>query len=271
MRGARPIVLLTDFGDDDFYAGILRAVISAASPASPIIDLSHGIAAHNVRAASFVLASALPYLPADAVVVAVIDPGVGGARRGIIVETGGRAIVAPDNGLASDLIATAGGLEFTAIADDRIPALTSAGTRGATFHGRDVFAPVAAALARGVSSRQFGDETGGVVMLRDVPSVSVADGCVTGAGRMVDRFGNILTDIPRRVVERAFAWHACRVTVGGVDAGPPRGTYSDGTHGELMAIFNSWDRVEAAVREGRAIDRFGGAAPEEIRFEIHAA
>jgi S-adenosylmethionine hydrolase len=102
-------------------------------------------------------------------------------------------------------------------------------------------------------------------------SVHPAEPRVSGTGRMVDRFGNILSDIPRSALERAFGASACRVSVGGVDAGPLRRTYADGVKGELLAIVNSWDRVEAAVREGRAVDRFAGAGARGVRFDLRPA
>ncbi len=268
MARARPIVFLTDFGEDGFYAGVLRAVAASASPASPLIDLSHQMHAHDIRQASFVLALALDYLPRDAVVVAVVDPGVGSTRRALIAELDQRVAVLPDNGLLSDVLAALPAARIHAISGDAARRVAGPHARGATFHGRDLFAPVAAGIARGAAPGDFGGPAGDVVVLHDVPSVSTAPGWVTGTGRMIDRFGNVLTDIPGAVVQRTLGAGACRVSVGGVDAGPLRRTYADGAPGELLAIVNSWGRVEAAVREGRASDRFPGTEPAQIRFEV---
>lgn len=268
MPASRPIAFLTDFGEDDFYAGVLRAVAASAAPASPLIDLSHGVRAHDVCLASFVLALSLDYLPRDAVVVAVVDPGVGSARRALIAQVGGRALVAPDNGLLSDVLVTADDARVVAVCDDALRRETRATPRGATFHGRDVFAPLAAAIARGADIGAFGAPAGGVHLLRGVPSVSIEPGRVCGTGRMIDRFGNILSDIPRAVLERVFGARPPSLTVGGLAAGPLRRTYADGEAGALVAILNSWDRVEAAVREGRAADRFPGRDAIAIRFEL---
>jgi S-adenosylmethionine hydrolase len=265
---SRPIVFLTDFGEDGFYAGILRAVAASASPASLLIDLSHQLKPHDIRLASFVLALSLDYLPRDAVVVAVVDPGVGSVRRALIAELDGRVAVLPDNGLLSDTLAMSPADRVLAISEDAARGVAGPFARGATFHGRDLFAPVAARLARGARPDDFGGPAGGVVMLRDVPSVSLEAGRVSGTGRMIDAFGNILTDIPRALVQRTLSGGSCRVSVGGVDVGPLCRTYADGAPGELIAIVNSWDRVEAAVREGRASDRFPGMDPSQIRFEL---
>jgi S-adenosylmethionine hydrolase len=275
VPGARPIVFLTDFGEGDFYAGILRAVAASSAPASPLIDLSHAIDPHDVNQASFVLALSLEYLPPDAVVVAVVDPGVGGARRGLIAGAAGRTIVAPDNGLLSDVLATTPAVHILALDESAVGRATGAVIRGATFHGRDVFAPVAAAIARGIAPATLASEAGGVVMLRDVPSVSIEPGTpesptrITGTGRLIDRFGNILSDIPRSLVERTFGANPCRVVVNRTDAGPLRATYGDGAPGQLLVLFNSWDRVEVAVREGRAADRFPGLDARRIRIELN--
>jgi len=277
VSASRPIAFLTDFGEDDFYAGVLRAVAASIAPASARIDISHEVRAHDVHLASFVLALSFDYLPRDTVVVAVVDPGVGGARRAVVAEFGTRCVVAPDNGLLSDLLVLAPDARIVAIDDDAANRVTGVSPRGATFHGRDVFAPVAASIATGVSASEFGGDAGGVVMLHDVPSLDIlsaadpASACIRGTGRMIDRFGNILTDIPRAAVQHVFGARDCRVRVNGVDAGPLRRTYSDGAPGELIAIVNSWERVEAAVREGRAAERFAGLDATGIRFELRGA
>jgi len=273
MGSARPIAFLTDFGADDFYAGVMRAVATSASPASRLIDLSHGIPAHGVAQASFVLARSIDYLPADTVVVVVVDPGVGGDRRGILVEVDDRLLVGPDNGFASDLFA--GRTTGRVFAIDGVAAARAAGfrARGATFHGRDAFAPVAAAIARGAHGSDFGPVVEGAVMLRDVPSVSIDAGHVRGVGRYVDRFGNVLSDIPRGVLERVFGERldGVGVAVGGRAAGALRRAYVDGEPAELMCLLNSWDLVEAAVNGGRAWDLLGAGRPEDIRFELRGA
>jgi S-adenosylmethionine hydrolase len=267
---SRPIVLITDFGLGDFYAGVVRAVLAAAAPASPVVDLTHDIPAHDIDRCSFILSLAVDDLPPDAVVVAVVDPGVGGPRRALIVEAGTRLVVGPDNGFLSDLIVGGAETRFFAIDESAVARGTGRAARGATFHGRDVFAPVGAALARGATPTGFGTEVDAVTLLRDVPSVSIDGSRLSGSGRHVDTFGNILTDIPRAAIERVFPGGACRVTVGGLDAGRLRRTYGDAAPGEMVVLLNSWDRLEAAVNGSRAADRFAGLPPRRIRFEVGA-
>jgi len=269
---ARPLVLFTDFGSTDFYAGIMRAVLAAGSPTSPVLDLHHDIPAYDIDAASFVLARAFAYLPQDAVVVAVVDPGVGTDRRGLIITIGERTIVGPDNGLTSDLLVSAplfSIARFVAIEESMAQQVTGIQARGGTFHGRDIFAPVAAAIALGTTPARFGKKTDGIVMLRDVPGVSIDGGVIRARGRYLDRFGNVMSDIPLDLVERVFgAIEHVRVSVAGHDAGPLRRTYAEGESGELIAIVNSWGLVEVAMNGGRAIVYLGNVPASSIRFEL---
>ncbi len=268
---ARPLVLFTDFGSTDFYAGIMRAVLASASPISQVIDLQHDIPPHDIDAASFVLARSFEYLPRDAVVVCVVDPGVGTPRRGLVITIGERTLIGPDNGFASDLVLAHGaGVSLFAI-DELLARREGIRTRGATFHGRDIFAPVAAAIAKGTSTARLAARADGIVMLRDVPTASVDGERIHGRGRYVDHFGNVLTDIPAALVTRVFGEVArARVTVAGRDAGFLCETYAQGTEGKLMALVNSWGLVEAAVNGGRAVDNFESAAPAAIHFELSA-
>jgi S-adenosylmethionine hydrolase len=247
-------------------------VAAAAAPASRLIDLTHGIDAHDVRQASYVLSLSLDYLPADAIVVVVVDPGVGSARRGLVAAVGGRMIVVPDNGLLTDTLAISTDACVVTLDSDAVTRITGASPRGATFHGRDIFAPVAGALARGIGMDELGNDAGEVVRLPDTPSVSLEAGTgrITGTGRWIDHFGNVLSDIPGPTVRRVLGDAAFTVSVGGLDIGPLRRTYADGAKGELIALLNSWDRVEAAVCEGRAVDRLGGRDTAQIRFVLEA-
>lgn len=273
MAPARPIAFLTDFGSDDFYAGVMRAVVASASPTSRLLDIAHGIPPHSVSQASFVAARAIDYLPGNAVVVVVVDPGVGGKRRGIVVESRGRVLVGPDNGFASDLFAGAMVERVTAIDDAAAARVAGFEARGATFHGRDIFGPVAAAIARGATPSEFGGEANGVVMLRDVPSVSIEGGRVRGTGRYVDHFGNVLSDIAAGVLDHAFGGSLDGVTVAvaGRDTGTLRRTYVDGAPGELMGLLNSWDLVEVAVNGARACDVLHARRPEDVVIELRRA
>jgi S-adenosylmethionine hydrolase len=266
---ARALVLLTDFGSTDFYAGVMRSVLTSASPASSIVDLHHDIPAHDISAASFVLARAFEYLPPRAVTVCVVDPGVGTDRRGLVITVGQRALVCPDNGLASDLVmTTAESVSFFAI-DEILIEREGIRPRGATFHGRDIFGPVAGMLAKGEGVARVARPVREIAMLSGVPTASVDGKVIHGRGRYVDRFGNVMTDIPVTLVRSVFDdLSAVNVAVAGHDAGPLRETYAQGRSGELMAIINSWGLVEVAMNGGRAVDYLGNVSAASIRFEL---
>ncbi len=272
---ARPLVLLTDYGARDFYAGVTRGVMASSSPASRIIDLQHDIPSHDIASASFVLARSIGYLPPDSVIVVVVDPGVGTERRGLVVTLDDHVIVGPDNGFLSDLLLARGedavAPVFHVIDEDAARRETGVKGEGATFHGRDIFAPVAAFIARGAAPASLARPVDGIRMLQGVPSISIDGACVRGTGRYVDHFGNVLTDIPRAVVEHVFDDAArVRVRAGRHDLGALRNTYADGRAGELMAIINSWGLVEATINGGRAIDYFDDVAARSIRFELRS-
>lgn len=241
---ARPLVLLTDFGSTDFYAGVMRSVLASASPASQVIDLHHDIPAHDIGAASFVLARTFEYLPRDAVVVSVVDPGVGTERRCVAITIAERTLIGPDNGFASDLLLALSGYvgpQFYEI--DPIAACGETGVRvrGATFHGRDIFAPVAAAIAKGTGLTRFGKRLDGIVMLRDVPSASLDGQVIHSRARYVDRFGNVMTDIPEALIRRLSRdLTGIRVSVAGHDAGWLRSTYAEAKEHELLDHYFHW-------------------------------
>ncbi len=183
------VSLLTDYGHDDEFAGVLKAVIRDLAPHVSMIDLTHGVRPYDVRGGSLALARAIPYVP-EGVVVAVVDPGVGTARRAVAIEVAGGAgvLVGPDNGLLAPAVAIAGGAE-------RAVELTSTefhlSAHGATFAGRDVFAPVAAHLCNGVDLAAFGPAVDADVLMPGMVPLprEEADG-IHAEVLWVDRFGN---------------------------------------------------------------------------------
>ncbi|HML00941.1 MAG TPA: SAM-dependent chlorinase/fluorinase [Acidimicrobiales bacterium] len=183
------IFFLTDYGQEDELAGVVRAVLAAMAPGATVVDLTHGIPAFDVRAGALALERAVPHL-GPGVVLAVVDPGVGTARRAVALEVappdGPRALVGPDNGLLVPAARALGGVRAGAV-------LPAAGGEGrATFDGRDVFAPAAAALWRGVPLSEIGTpfEVSGLVALA-APRLEVGDGGVVAEVLWVDRFGNV--------------------------------------------------------------------------------
>jgi S-adenosylmethionine hydrolase len=180
--------LLSDFGDADYYVGAMKGTVLRLAPASTLVDITHEIPAGDVEQGAFVLASAVPSFPDGTVHLAVVDPGVGSARRMLVMEHAGQLVVAPVNGLRAPL---AGSSLVCSVERPDLYLPTSA----QTFHGRDRFAPIAAALLRGAAPRELGREVTDMVML-DLPGPRRSDHLLEGRVAHVDRFGNVVTDIP---------------------------------------------------------------------------
>ena len=183
------VSLLTDYGSDDEFAGVLASVLRDMAPHATVIDLTHGIRPFDVRGGSLALARAIPYV-ADGVVVAVVDPGVGTARKAIAVEVAGGAgvLVGPDNGLLAPAVAVAGGAERAVELTDESFHLA---TPGATFAGRDIFAPVAAHLCNGVDLAELGPAVDSTLLMPGMVPLpqEEADG-IHAEVLWVDHFGN---------------------------------------------------------------------------------
>jgi S-adenosylmethionine hydrolase len=269
----RMVVVFSDFGADSFYVGVMKGVVCSAAPESPVVDLTHSIAPHDVSQASFVLDTVFDFFPRGVVFLAVIDPGVGGERRNLIVEIGGGHVVGPDNGLVTEIAARKGVKEVRVIDESKLDPYRVGPPVGRTFLGRDVFAPAAGALAAGADLREVGSPTDEPPVALDVPPVEVGAGRISARARYVDDFGNILTAVTRDRVNEAFGGAApgeIVCTVGGVEAGTLCRYYSERPAGELMAVLNSWDRLEVSVRDGSAAERFESARVCDLAVELTA-
>jgi S-adenosyl-L-methionine hydrolase (adenosine-forming) len=248
---AATITLLTDYGTDDEYAGVLHGVIARIAPDARVIDLTHGIARHDVRAGALALRRALPYTP-PGVHVAVVDPGVGGPRRGVVLRCGDRLLVGPDNGL----LALAGPVD---------EAVDLAGSPwvlepvSATFHGRDVFAPVAAHLAAGAPLEEAGEALDPALLTAlALPEPRWEDGTLVAHAVAFDTYGNVLLDAAGEDV-RGVATAAGRpVTVGR--------TFGDVPDGALLLYEDASGTIALAVNRGSARDALGLELDDEVRI-----
>jgi S-adenosylmethionine hydrolase len=246
IRRVAILTLTTDFGLADPYVGMMKGVVLALNPQAVLVDVTHEVPPGDVRTGAFLLAHAVRYFPSGSVHVAVVDPGVGGRRRAIAVETRSGWLVGPDNGLLS--LATRGQrartVELTARHFFR-PEVSR------TFHGRDVFAPVAAHLSLGVPLERLGPRVARPVALA-WPRPSRRGRILVGEVVHVDRFGNLITNLePRHVAPgarlRAGAFAAVRLCA----------SYDSVRPGELLAIVGSYGLVELAARDGSAAAALG--------------
>lgn len=247
----RPVFFLSDFGLADPYVGIVKATILRIAPGATLVDLTHDVPPQDVRTGAFVLMTVTPYLPDDAVVLAVVDPGVGTDRRAIAVQSGGRTLVGPDNGLLSWAI----GHEYEAIVLDKAEFWLA--HISATFHGRDIFGPVAAHLALGRSLENVGSPTDLVVRLM-LPQPEItwsSDGrirAVSGVVIHVDRYGNLITNI--RAADLPINPY---VNVGATRILGIAPNYQTASAGSLIALIGSAGLLEIAVPNGSAAGNLG--------------
>ncbi len=254
-RGPRPrgpsrvVTLLTDFGLDDAYVGTVKGVLLGINPRARLVDLAHTIPPQDVRRATLLLETAWRFFPRGTVHLAVVDPGVGSARRPIAVAAGGHYFVGPDNGLLGFCFDLPGarGVALTATRYHRRPV-------SRTFHGRDIFAPAAAHLSRGVELTALGRPIGRPARL-SAPAPRRRAGRVEGEVLLADRFGNLLTNLEGRALPGPAARGVLRI--GGARVRGLVGTYAERPRHALGAAVDSSGRVEVFVREGSARRRLG--------------
>ena len=256
----RAIALLTDFGLDDHYVGVMKAVALGINPNAIFIDLSHQVPPQDIRSGAYLLATALPYLPRRTVTVAVVDPGVGSARRSVAARIGDQTIVCPDNGLLS-LVQAQHTLDEVICLDD--PKYYTQPV-SSTFHGRDVFVSCGAHICRGTAIKRMGSplEPSALARLEDVtPRQDPETGKVRGRMLHVDHFGNVITSITRESCEHlgeSFYVHVRGVRV------HMHQTFSDVGEGEPLAYFGSFGHLEIAVRGASARDRLSIGLADEV-------
>ena len=260
------ITLLSDFGLTDPYVAEMKGVILSTNPDLRIVDVSHGIERHNIAMGSFILETALPYFPQGSIHVAVVDPGVGTERLPLVVLCKLGVLVGPDNGL---LVRAAERLGFKAAY--QIDSSRFKGKKvSATFHGRDVFARMAAELAEGLRPDAVGAVVKELVRL-DIPSVSVSDEGMTCAVLHVDSFGNVILNLGEEEFLRLGLHEDRRLevkTMHGRSSASIARTYSKIHGDQLGIILGSQGYVEIAMRESSAAARLGlkPLSQVEIRF-----
>jgi S-adenosylmethionine hydrolase len=249
------ITLLTDFGTCDTFAGQMKGVIGQIAPQRQVVDLTHAIEPQNIVQGAVRLDDAVDAFAPGTIHVAVVDPGVGGLRRGIALQTEAQTFVGPDNGIFTAVLARHPMQRAVELNNPRYHRRPVA----ATFHGRDVFAPVAAHLAAGVALERLGEPVEDLVAIQ-IPSPTVDGRGVAGQVLYVDHFGNLVTNIKSALIP-----DGARVTVGPACLPSIDRTYRDVEPGEPVAYVGSCGRLEIAVREGRAIDRFGCDVPIAVQ------
>jgi S-adenosyl-L-methionine hydrolase (adenosine-forming) len=262
------VVFLTDFGLQDDFVGTCHGVIERLAPGTRVIDLTHGIEPQAVLQGAFVLRSTMPFVPV-AVHLAVVDPDVGGNRRAIAIRSrDGRLWVGPDNGLLVLAAETAGIDAVHELADERYRLEHVS----QTFHARDVFAPAAAHLAAGVPLEQLGPAVDPATLVRlTVPEPEVGRTQVSATVLVVDRFGNVSTNVKREHLETLGLSHGDRVEIRlTLDRyfALVVGTFADASPGELILYEDSYGFVTLAISRGSAARLTGARTGDELRIAV---
>ena len=239
------ITLLTDFGTADYFVGAVKGAILSVNPSAVVVDITHEIPPQDIETSAFTLVAAYKTFPAGVIHVAVVDPGVGSTRRPIIVSANEQFFVGPDNGLFSYIYDREPSHRIVHVTSDRFfrPSVSS------TFHGRDVFAPVAAALSNGVALEEFGAEIDDAVRL---PSLEEPLRIIH-----IDRFGNCITNVTR--AEKSLV-------INGQIINEFRRFYGEGDEESLFAIWGSAGFLEISVNGGSAAKILGVKRGDEVSF-----
>lgn len=240
------ITLTTDFGANDPFVGIMKGVILGTNPNANIVDLTHGIPAQNIMQAALVVRYSARYFPAGTIHVAIVDPGVGSQRRPLLIQAKDSFYLGPDNGIFS--------LALKGITPARIVELSNETyflrPTSATFHGRDIFAPVAGYLSLGIPPDSFGSAVPGFEQLGWQEPVR-DNGGIQGEIVYVDSFGNLITNIQKEDI-KGMSPSSVVFSLGSITIRGIKPNYASGADQELIALFNSWDLLEISRCRGNA-------------------
>lgn len=262
------VILFTDYGVDSLYVGILKGVIHGKAPQVRVDSLTNAVPPFDVETGAYMIAEGCAFLPPGTVFCCVVDPGVGSTRKGVVLETlKGQYFVAPDNGLLT-LVAQRDGIK--AIYETENAALWREGTLSSTFHGRDIFGPVAAAIASGTALKEVGPPLDSLMML-PLAAARVEEDAARGEVTRIDEYGNVITSIPGVMLTGTLAvplGEALAVTIGGQSfAAKFVRTYSDVAKGGYLVLVQSSGFVECAINLG-SLGMAIGAKPHDA-VSIH--
>jgi len=252
------VALLTDFGLRDHYAGVMKGAILSVDPEARIVDISHDVTPQDVTSAYFLLQNCFSYFPRGTLFVAVVDPGVGTDRAILAVETARHLFLAPDNGLLSFLQASERIVRIHHVRNRRLmlPQVSS------TFHGRDIFAPVAGHLSKGLPVAKVGPAVKAMRTLRTAAPRVERTGVLVGEVVTIDRFGNLVTNIP---VDKVRDAGKVEIRVGSRTIQELSETYAKKPKGSLVAVPGSGGTLEIAVTRGSAAKTVGAGVGDIVR------
>jgi S-adenosyl-L-methionine hydrolase (adenosine-forming) len=246
------ITLTTDFGTTDLYVGVMKGVILNIHPTAQIVDITHAVPPQDIYAAAFLLETAYRYFPAGTAHVVVVDPGVGSSRRAIICQADTAYFVCPDNGVLSHLLTHQVSYHAVVVENEDycLPQISN------TFHGRDIFSPVAAHLSRGVALENFGQAIDDIVRF-PIQTPKITEHEIVGHVVWSDRFGNLITNISHEILESFDTQSRFVIKAGRVEINRLNRSYAESEVGEFLAIIGSFGRLEISVNRGDAARSLG--------------
>lgn len=250
--------MLTDFGTKDYFVGAMKGVILSISPSAQIIDITHEIEAQNINAANFTLRACYRNFPDKTIFVAIVDPGVGSNRRAILVETDKYVFIAPDNGLISFVFHEEDNFKVYELTNKKF----FAENISRTFHGRDVFAPVAAHLSNSVNPFEFGVQIDDFVRLNETKPFENESGEIVGEIIHIDKFGNLITNLTTENLPEKFV-----LEINGVKIENLKSYYAEAEKGEILMIFGSAGFLEIAAFQSSAQKLLNSKAGNPVKVE----
>ena len=252
LAPSRIITLMTDFGTSDHYVGVMKGVALNINPQVQIVDITHSIPPQDVRGAAFLIDSAYRYFPTGTIHVVVVDPEVGSGRRAIVCQTETAYFICPDNGILTHILRDEERIHAIAVENSAyfLPQVSN------TFHGRDIFAPVAAHLSRGVPIGKLGSPVAHPVQL-PVPKPQVMDKAVIGHVIWIDSFGNLVTNISHEILELLEGRNGVVIRAGTAEIDHLNRSYAESAIGEALAIIGSFNRLEISINQGNAAQTLG--------------
>lgn len=262
------VTLMTDFGTQDAYVGIMKGVIIGINPCVNIIDICHNIPPQDIFSGAYLLSSSYKYFPQGTVHVAVVDPGVGSKRDIVCVEINKHFFLVPDNGILSFILQEEMPKSIVRVTNNKyfLP------LPSATFHGRDIFAPVAAYLSLGTKPQLLGNASDRLNQLETPTPEYTKKKRLIGAVIHIDRFGNLVTNITRKSLKYLSAPHKClEMSIGKKKIAGLQNTYADAPAGESLFFFGSAGFLEVSVNQGNAQTYFKAKRGDKISVGIKSS
>ena len=267
MRKVKSIItLLTDFGNDDWFVASMKGVIKSINPDAEIVDITHNIKSHSISDGAFVLYNAYSYYPEKTIFVVVVDPGVGSSRKMILLKTAKYFFIAPDNGLLTHIVKDNPKYKAIGIENKKyfLPNASS------TFHGRDIFSPVAAYLSRDYKIEKFGKKIRRLTML-DVEDAKIEKNAITAPIIYIDKFGNLIINIKKSEFSKVLKLKEIKNKSGKeilASQTPLKSSYADVDEGEVVAYWGSSGFLEIGINQASAAKRFNLKVGDVIKLKI---